>query len=177
MRALVVYESMFGNTAEVARAVATGLSAHLEVELRNVADAAPGATSGQRRDLLVVGGPTHAFSMSRPQTREDAVRKGADPAVVATGIRDWLAESQTSTAFATFDTKVARVRRLPGSAAHQASRAARRRGHSRAARPESFYVEDTKGPLLDGELDRARAWGERLGAEAQDRAAARRRPV
>lgn len=62
MKALVVYESMFGNTEQVARAVATGLGRHLDVELVAVANA-PDTVSDV--DLVVVGGPTHAFSMTR----------------------------------------------------------------------------------------------------------------
>lgn len=42
-------------------------------------------------DLVVVGGPTHAFSISRPQTRADAVEKGAQKGAAETGIRKWLA--------------------------------------------------------------------------------------
>jgi hypothetical protein len=63
---------------------------------------------------------------------------------------------------ATFDTRVDKVRHLPGSAAKAAAKAVRRRGYLPAARPESFYVTDVAGPLLEGELDRAEAWGEAL---------------
>ena len=72
MRALVVYESMFGNTEAVARAVADGLAEMHDVDLREVSQA-PTEVIG-RVDLIVVGGPTHAFSLSRPATRASAVR-------------------------------------------------------------------------------------------------------
>jgi hypothetical protein len=64
---------------------------------------------------------------------------------------------------ATFDTRVEKVRHLPGSAAKGAAKVAHRLGFKAAAKPESFYVQDVTGPLLAGELDRAQAWGERLG--------------
>ncbi len=64
MRALVVYESMFGNTEAVARAVAGGLSGSMEVEVYEVSRA-PSPVTGPI-DLLVVGGPTHAFSLVAP---------------------------------------------------------------------------------------------------------------
>jgi flavodoxin len=171
MKALVVYESLFGNTEQVARAVATGLRGRLDVELVEVGDAPaeiPPAT-----DLVVVGGPTHAFSMTRPNTREDAVHQGAthDP---ATGIREWLTQLQAgphAERVATFDTRVDKVRHLPGSAATKAARAAHRKGFESAAKAESFYVEDINGPLVEGELDRAQAWGEHLAAEALTRTA------
>src|SRR5690606_25531699 len=70
MKVLVVYESMFGNSERVAHAVADGMRPHAEVELLEV-DEAPGVP-GADVDLLVAGGPTHAFSMSRERTREDA---------------------------------------------------------------------------------------------------------
>ena len=67
MRTLVVYESMFGNTAEVAGAVSEGMAHEMDVDLHEVSDA-PAAVTGFV-DLIVLGGPTHAFSLSRPGTR------------------------------------------------------------------------------------------------------------
>lgn len=164
MKALVVYESMFGNTEQVARAVATGLGKRLEVELVEVADA-PEAIRDV--DLVVVGGPTHAFSMTRQATRVDAVSQGASHGTAEAGLREWLATlpaGSQSQPVATFDTRVDKVRHLPGSAAKAAAKAVRRRGYLPAARPESFYVTDVAGPLLEGELDRAEAWGEALAS-------------
>ena len=63
---------------------------------------------------------------------------------------------------ATFDTKIGTMRHLPGSAAKGAARAAGHHGYEAAARAQSFFVHDVDGPLLDGELDRARAWGKQL---------------
>ena len=77
MKALVVYESMFGNTEEVARAVAEGVGETMDVSLHEVSTAPAPITD--LVDLVVVGGPTHAFSLSRPSTRADAIDKGADP--------------------------------------------------------------------------------------------------
>src|SRR5690606_37345111 len=117
-------------------------------------------------DLLVVGAPTHAFSMSRPSTRQDAAKRSDGPLVsTGPGVREWLAGLATGTApraVAAFDTRV-RKPRLPGSAARAVLRRARRRRWPVAASPESFWVEGTTGPLTDGELDRARAWGAGLG--------------
>lgn len=172
MHALVVYESLFGNTAEVASAVAAGLEHHGEVDLVEVGEAPD--TIGDGVSLVVVGGPTHAFSMSRPRTREDAVSRGAAPEHAGPGIREWLDQLEVGrhqAAVATFDTKIDKMRRLPGSAAKGAAHAAHRHGLDKAARPESFYVEDVDGPLLAGELDRARTWGEQLGADAVSRSA------
>lgn len=164
-RALVVYESMWGNTAQVARAIAKGLSEMMDVDLVDVHEAP--AEPAHDVSLVVAGGPTHAFSMTRPNTRADAVRQGAPQQAVDRGIREWL-EALPSGDYpqilATFDTRVDKVRHLPGSAARSAAKTARRHGYHATAHAESFYVRDMDGPLLDGELDRATAWGRQLVA-------------
>lgn len=166
MRALVVFESMFGNTQEVAEAIADGLSGRMQVELVEVG-AAP-ADVGDEVALLVVGGPTHAFGMSRPGTRQDAARQASDGLVSrGIGLREWLARLQrrTGVAAAAFDTRVSRPR-LPGSAARAAEKRLRQLGFRVVAPAASFYVEGTLGPLLEGEWERARRWGEQVLAHA-----------
>jgi hypothetical protein len=164
MRALVVYESMFGNTKVVADAVADGLATRLHVTAVEVS-AAPTAMDDVA--LVVVGGPTHAFGMSRPGTRQDAAKQSQRPLVSAgIGLREWLDTVQGASpgvAAAAFDTRIEKPR-LPGSAARAAERRLRRLGFRIAARPASFYVAGTPGPLVDGEPERARRWGEHLGS-------------
>ena len=163
-RALVVFESMFGNTAAIAEAIAAGLTTAMETTITDV----PSATSElDDVDLLVVGAPTHAFGLSRPQTRDDAGRRGAQAeAARSRGVREWIGtidrRSLNPTTVATFDTRVCHPR-LPGSAARAARRRLRRLGAS-VAPPASFWVTGTPGPLAAGELDRARQWGEELAA-------------
>lgn len=161
-RALVVYESLFGNTAQVAGAVAETLKAHgYDVTLSDVTD--PAAPSGRLdADLVVVGAPTHAFSLSRASTRADAVRQGAEPGKEGTGLREWL-ESVVPrpgrrVPVVAFDTRVEKVRRLPMAAGPRALRLARHQGFDGPVRPAAFLVRDTAGPLLDDELARARSW-------------------
>lgn len=162
MRALIVYESMFGNTEEIAHAIGAGLAENMEVEVQPVRDAPRTVPAGV--ELLVVGGPTHAFSMSRRSTREDAVKQGA-AVVPSIGLREWLEElpqrSCTATV-TTFDTRVRGARHLPGSAARSAARTARKHGFAHVERGKSFYVDGTAGPLLAGETERAREWGRQV---------------
>ena len=157
MSALVVVESMWGNTREVGQAVARGLGEGVTVV---DVDQAPTSIPDEV-DLLVIGGPTHAFSMSRPGTRKSAVESGADAGHATSGIREWLEAMPPSDHLdvATFDTRVTKVKRLPGSAAKAAGKEVRRHHLGRLLTSESFYVEDMKGPLHEGELDRAQAWG------------------
>jgi hypothetical protein len=162
LRAIVVYESMFGNTAAIAKAVADGLASAMDVE---VADIASAPSEFRDVDLLVVGAPTHAFGLSRPQTRVDAGRRGARAdAARNDGVREWIALIDRSsigvTTAATFDTRIRRPR-LPGSAARAARRRLRRIGF-RVLPATSFWVTGTAGPLADGELERAHRWGAQL---------------
>jgi hypothetical protein len=170
MRAVVVYESIFGNTERVARAIAEGLRTRGDVEVLGV-DQAPERLDGV--DLLVVGGPTHAWGMSRPQTRADARQKHAraagDAPAGGRGLREWLAGLETRDgAAAAFDTAVHTSWFPTGSAARAAVRPLEERGWGLVAPPEQFRVLDTEGPLLEGEVERARAWGVSL-AEAHAR--------
>jgi hypothetical protein len=162
MKALVVYESMFGNTAAVAEALAEGLRRSMEVEVHDVAEA-PASLPGDV-DLLVVAAPTHALSLSRRETRAEAILEGATHGEEVPGAREWLEGLQFTRVpvLATLDTRATKARHLPGSAARKAAKIAHARGLGRAVARASFYVTDTKGPLVDGELDRARALGARL---------------
>ena len=76
MQVLVVYESMFGSTRQIAEAIALGLSTRAEV---SVVKAAEATTSLQDYDLIVVGGPTHAWSMSWPSTRRSTPLRAEKP--------------------------------------------------------------------------------------------------
>ncbi|MCW2960667.1 MAG: flavodoxin [Thermoleophilia bacterium] len=170
MRALVVYESMFGNTRQVAQAIVDGLAPHVKVELVEVGNApdviAPDVS------LLIVGGPTHAFGMSRASTRLDAATRTTvrliSPGV---GVREWLEGVQPPdhpVMSASFDTHVdkPRILRSAGSAAVPIARRLESLGCGVAADPEHFWVADTLGPLRDGELERAQEWGSLLAGRA-----------
>ncbi|WP_101790310.1 flavodoxin family protein [Nonomuraea indica] len=165
MDALVVYESMFGNTRRIAEAVAEGLSCRVRAEAVEVGSAP--AQVGPDIGLIVVGGPTHAFSMSRTSTRRSAAQQATGPLVSrGDGVREWLATLRTPAArlgSAAFDTRIAKPR-MPGSAARGIARRLRRLGVRAVGPAQSFLVIGTQGPLVDGEVERARQWGERLAA-------------
>lgn len=168
MKIVIVFESMFGNTEILAREMAAGLAGpEHQVALVDVRHVRPGDLIGC--DLLVVGAPTHAFSLSRPGTRRDAVSRGADPAKAALGVREWLAtldagapSSTTRPLIAVFDTRLEQVRHLPGSAAHRAARVLRALGFEVLEPTISFYLVKTSGPPAPGERGRARLWAAAL---------------
>jgi hypothetical protein len=124
-------------------------------------------------DLLVVGGPTHAFGLSRPATREAAARQAAgagSPAASTApsdGLREWLADlprPSRAVVGVAFDTRIKKAF-VPGSAARRAAKRLHRLGLQRLSEPETFWVEDSEGPLREGETDRARRWAEQLAAQ------------
>ena len=164
-RALVVCESMFGNTRAVADAVADALVPRFDrVDVVDVG-AAPSSVDGV--SLLVVGAPTHALGMSRPSTRQSAHEQGAaEPG--EWGVREWLAglaRPAHEIRAAAFDTRI-RKPGVPGSAAKAVSRRLHRLGFD-VAPPISFAVAGTDGPLVAGELDRARQWSAALDVPAR----------
>jgi len=170
MRAVVVYESMFGSTRKVGEAIAEGLSDCAEVSVVSVARADAHTLDGA--DLVVVGGPTHIHGMSRPSTRK-AARGASDKAGSALeleegadsgpGVREWLGGlgRLRVAGAAAFDTRFQGLPAFTGRASKSIGRLLARHGARIAAPPESFVVDKT-GALLDGELKRARSWGEHL---------------
>lgn len=163
MRAVIITESLWGNTEQIAQQIADGLRAAraaLDVE---VVPAAQDPLDLAEVALLVVGGPTHAFTMSTPATRHGAIQQGAT-AIPDAGIREWIAAQPAAARpvlTATFDTRVV-APRLPGSAAKKALKRLVRLGFQPAAEAETFGVHGYGGPVADGELARARAWGTQL---------------
>ena len=168
MRVVIVYESMFGSTRAIAEAIAEGLSPS-EVQVVRAADADAEILEGV--ELLIVGGPTHALTMSRPSTRKSApsyVRKPGSELVLepeadtAQGVREWLSSLElVGASAAAFDTRIRAPAALTGRASKVIARRLSSHGLLVVVPPESFLV-DKKGHLLAGETDRARAWGARL---------------
>ena len=172
MRALVIYESMYGNTHVVASNIADGLRGTYEVTLVPVA----GATANllAEADLLVVGAPAHMHGMATASSRQAARNATAkpengltlDPDAGGPALRDWLSGLAGGHALAAaFDTRLAGAPALTGRASRGISRLLRQHAYHLIAPPESFLVTklDT---LVDGESSRARRWGEALAAAA-----------
>jgi len=167
MRALIVYESMYGNTRLVAEAIGRGLSP-AEVILVPTTQAADIDLS--QIDLLVVGGPTHVHGMSRPSTRQGAIDAAVTPQRTlhlqadagGNGVREWLGSlGQISCRAAAFDTRQEGPILLTGHAAKGISTTLQEAGANLVVDPTSFLVT-RRIALVAGELRRAQAWGTML---------------
>ena len=152
MKALVIYDSQFGNTRRVAETIGAALGKVGEVAVVPVGDANPDQLAGL--DLLIVGSPTQRFNPT-PATTNFLKR------IPAGGLN--------GTRIAAFDTRftvenIENIRilaffvRIFGYAAEKIARRLVSKGGIPAGEPGRFYVLDTEGPLLGGELERAAAW-------------------
>jgi flavodoxin I len=148
MKAVVLYDSFFGNTEQIARSVAEVLRSRAEVDLVRVGDLHPQQLQGV--DLLVVGSPTRAFRPTEP-------------------ITVWLKSiSIQGVKSAAFDTRIATADahsallsvmvKIFGYAAEPIAKALKKRGGVLVLPAEGFFVKASEGPLKDGELERAAAW-------------------
>jgi flavodoxin len=170
MRAVVVYESMYGNTREVASAIGAGLGTAFEVSVVPVSEVGQAVLADA--DLVVVGGPTHMHGMSRATTRKwavDAANKPVSPLKVepgaqGPGLREWFSSlGWHPVKAAAFDTRLHGPAAMTGRASRGVARLLRTHGFDVVAEPESFLV--TKQDRLEpDEATRAREWGTRLAA-------------
>jgi hypothetical protein len=170
MRAVVVYESMYGNTHQIADAIGAGLESAFDVRVVPVSHAGPEVIADA--DLVVVGGPTHAHGMSRASTRKAAVQAAdkpvggltVEPDALGPGLREWFGSlGDYPVRAAGFDTRVHGPAALTGRAAKGVTRLLREHGFDVVAEPESFLV--TKQDRLEPqEQDRARDWAAKLSA-------------
>jgi hypothetical protein len=172
MNVIVVYESVYGNTRAIAEAVAKGLGGAAVLSVREAAEGTAQA------DLIVVGGPTHMHGLATARSREMAAAAAKEDgrtvepgATEEPGLRAWLHDlprGEGARAGA-FDTRLDKAPLLTGVAARGIARRLRNRGYE-VLSMESFLVEDSEGPLAEGELDRARAWGAQLAESLPEQA-------
>jgi len=160
MKAIVVYVSFWGNTAAVARAIGEGIGGETAVLTTDQATAEVVAEA----DLVVVGSPVIGFSLPQEKMRQELaaqVKKGvAPPDLAHPSLRSWLDALRLGKGrFAAFET---RIWWSLGGATGAIERGLAKAGYARLLKRERFIVQGGQGPLRDGELDRAKAWGARL---------------
>jgi len=159
MKAMVIYDSGFGNTEKIARAIGKALEEKLEVQTLRVTEVPPQPITGV--SLLFVGSPTQRFRPT-PGTSQF--------------LEDLPSDSLNGVKVAAFDTRfteneIAKVKILKffvgifGYAAKPIADRLKRKGGELAVPPEGFYVSDMEGPLLEGELERAADWARQIVAD------------
>ena len=141
MNTLVVYESQFGNTEQLARSIAATWSAFGSAQVVHVDPTHPVALEGV--DVLILASPTQAFRQM--------------PTIRAF-IENLPREALNHLSVACFDTRVHMPWPLNGAAAPGMARQLRQKGCELIGPPEGFFVKGTSGPLLDGEEERATRW-------------------
>ncbi len=163
MKAVVVYESLWGNTAPSLRSIAEG-SVPTRVALTT--DEATGAAI-QGADLIVAGAPLLGFNLPTEDMRAASARTWPDLARPRhPSMRSWLETVPAGTGRARgFET---RIWWSPGSSAKKISAALRAKGYSAAGKDEKFIVTGKYGPLKDGEIERARQWGAKLRSRSAE---------
>ena len=157
MKALVIYDSFFGNTEKIAQAIGEALSSHGEVQVLKVSNAKLEHLAGL--SLLVVGSPTRAF---RPSPAISSFL-GRIPANGLQGIKvaafdTGISLQDANSAILSFFVK------LFGYAAKPIAAKLAKKGGALAIPPEGFFVRGSEGPLKEGELDRVADWAKQIMA-------------
>lgn len=163
MRVLVIYDSLYGNTQKIAQAIGEGLAgvaeASASVEVVRAGDARPVQLAGL--DLLLVGAPTHGC---RPSPAMHAFLEGIPKAALA-GVKVAAFDTRTDVAKLKGGLRtIGKILDHFGYAALRISSSLEKKGGRVVKSPEGFFVQDTQGPLADGELERAANWGRQFAA-------------
>lgn len=145
MKSLIVYDSTYGNTEKIARAIGAALTGDVKVQKAGEVNAAELASY----DLLVIGSPTYG---GRPMpTVADFLGKIPDDAVKGKNV-------------AAFDTRIpTKFAKLFGYAADRIAKSLKDKGANLMVPAEGFFVNGKSGPLKDGEEQRAANWAKGLG--------------
>jgi flavodoxin len=160
MKVMVVYDSMYGNTQQIAQAIGEALGSQAEVGVYRVGELRPEQLVGL--DLLVVGSPTQRFNAtpavsSLLNSLPPGALKGRRVAAFDTRLTEQEMKSMSSV--------LSFSARLAGASAYAAKHIAsamQKKGGELVAPPEGFYVEGGEGPLVEGELERAAAWARQI---------------
>ncbi len=145
MNILVIYDSEFGNTEQLARKIGSTLEQYGKVQL------VPAATASklelQGIDLLLIGGPTQRHGLT---------------ASIHALLENLPHGSLHNIAAAAFDTRYQKATWITGSAAETITKMLRKADARLLVPAKSFFVGDREGPLLEGELEQAAAWAHTL---------------
>ena len=155
MKALIVYDSVYGNTQQIAQAIGKALGTPEDVQVVRVSNLQPGQRTGL--DWLIVGSPTHGGQPSETMGKW----LGSLPANALQGIK--VAAFDTRTPWEDLQSGLLRrLAKIFGVAAPRIAGKLQKAGGTLALPPEGFGVKDKPGPLKDGELEHATAWAKQI---------------
>jgi flavodoxin len=157
MKALIIYDSFFGNTEKVARAIGAGLGTPAEVQILRVGEVTAQHLTGL--DLLIIGSPTRQFGAT---PAVNALLAGT-PANGLKGVR--VAAFDTRISLGTIKSSLGRfLVNAGGYAAKRIADRLKKYGGTLVLLPEGFYVTGQEGPLVEGELERSANWARQIKA-------------
>jgi hypothetical protein len=166
MKAIVVYESHWGNTAAIARAIADGIADRIGPGAQTLSTAEASGAALADVDLIVAGAPVLGFSLPSDQMLQNLAtgpsRGPTPPDLSHPSMRAWLAalpQGEGQGRAAAFET---RLWWSLGGATAAIMRGLERAGYRSIAKAHRFIVKGAYGPLRAGELERARLWGAEL---------------
>ncbi len=161
MKSRILYDSVFGNTEEIAKAMYNAINANIDTEISRVNDTHPQDLLNY--DLLIVGSPTRAFSPT-PSTSKLLKQ------IKARGLKDtFIAAFDTRMEIDKINSKFLKVmEKLFGYAAKPIADLLIKKGGKLVAPPEGFIVDGEQGPLKAGELERAANWAKTLLTQIED---------
>ncbi len=144
MQAMIIYDSVYGNTEEIAKAIRNAIKIQMDTKIVRVNSVNLSELIGLK--LLIIGSPTHGGSPTE-------------------AIQDFLNQipeaSMKDINVAAFDTRLStRLVKIFGYAAGKIADNLRKKNGRLIISPEAFFVKGRKGPLKEGELERANAWAD-----------------
>ncbi|HHY95023.1 MAG TPA: flavodoxin family protein [Firmicutes bacterium] len=155
MKALVVYDSVFGNTEKVAQAIGDSLGAKEDVAVSRVTDVKLEQIDGLT--LLLVGSPTRGFKPTKAIVEFlDRIPAGGLKGVRISAFDTRISAEDVNSRFLKTLMRVFRY------AAEPIARKLEKKGGTLTVPPEGFIVKDSEGPLKEGELKRAAGWAKSI---------------
>jgi flavodoxin len=155
MKIMIIYDSVFGNTEQIAQAIGNALGFHKDVEILRVSDVKPQQLTGLI--LLIVGSPTQGFRPTKAINR----LLGKIPMNDLKGVK--VAAFDTRLSMSDIESSVERfIIKTGGYAAKPIADRLKKSGGDLIMPPEGFYVKGTEGPLKEGELERAADWAKQI---------------
>ena len=154
MNTLIIYDSMYGNTEKIARAIGDGISGEVIIKHVNKVDLSELKTNS----LVIVGSPTRGFRASEAiQSFLNTIPKGDLNNIMVAAFDTRMPEQDVGRGL-----KI--IMKVGGYAAPRIAKMLEKKGGNLTVPPEGFFVIDREGPLKEGELERAKEWGRKISS-------------